>query len=333
MKALVTGGGGFLGGAIVRQLAARGDDVRSFSRNTYPALTRLGVEQSVGDLADPRAVEQAVDGCDIVFHAAAKAGAWGPYHAYYKANVLGTRHIIEACRNSGIQRLVYTSSPSVIFDGRNMEGVDESVPYARHFHAPYPKTKARAEQMTLGANSDELATVALRPHLIFGPGDPHLMPRIVAKAKAGRLRIIGNGENKIDIVYVDNAAKAHILAGDKLRPNSPVAGRAYFISNDDPRSIQSLFDKIMELNHLPPVKRKVPPLLAHIGGWLLENVYHRLGIRQEPLVTRFIAQELSTAHWFDITAARNDLGYQPDISLEEGFKRVERFLLRNGRTA
>jgi nucleoside-diphosphate-sugar epimerase len=330
MKVLVTGGGGFLGGAMVRQLVARGDEVRSFSRNIYPALTRLGVEQSVGDLADARTVKQAVAGCDIVFHAGGKAGAWGSYRAYYSANVRGTRHIIDACRDHGIQRLVYTSSPSVVFDGNDMEGVDESVPYARHFHAPYPETKARAEQMVLEANSDKMATVALRPHLIFGPGDPHLLPRIVAKANAGKLRIIGNGENKIDIVYVDNAAKAHLLAGDKLHPGSPISGRAYFISNGDPRTIQSLFDKIMALNNLPPVKRKVSPGVAYFGGWLLESIYHLMQIQQEPLVTRFLAKELSTSHWFDITAARKDLGYQPDISIEQGFKQLERILPQNG---
>lgn len=330
MKALVTGGGGFLGGSIVSQLVARGDDVRSFSRNIYTALTKLGVEQSVGDLADAQAVGQAVAGCDIVFHAGAKAGAWGPYKAYYDANVLGTQHIIEACKDNGIKGLVYTSSPSVVFNGRDMEGVDESAPYAEHFNAPYPETKALAEKMVLAANSDDLATVALRPHLIFGPGDPHLLPRIVAKAKAGKLRLIGDGENKIDIVYVDNAAHAHILAGDKLRPGSPIAGKAYFISNGDPRPIRILFNRIMELNNLPQVNGRVPPNLAYWCGWLLEKVYCLLRIEQEPLVTRFLAKELSTAHWFDIMAARKDLGYHPEISIDEGFRRVKVFLLQSG---
>lgn len=330
MKALVTGGGGFLGGAIVRQLVTRGDNVRSFSRKTYPTLTELGVDQAVGDLADARAVKKAVSGCDIVFHAGAKAGAWGPYKAYYTANVIGTQHILEACRACGVKHLVYTSSPSVVFNGKDMEGVDESAPYADHFDAPYPETKAKAEKMVLQANNNSLATVALRPHLIFGPGDPHLMPRIAAKARAGKLRIIGNGDNKIDIVYVDNAAKAHILAGDKLYPGSSIAGKVYFISNGDPRPIKSLFNKIMELHDLPPVKRRVPPALAYSGGWLLEKVYRLLGILQEPLVTRFLAKELSTAHWFDIMAARKDLGYRPEISIEEGFRRVEVFLLQSG---
>lgn len=330
MRALVTGGGGFLGGSIVRQLVARGDHVRSFSRNTYPALTRLGVEQAVGDLADSKAVHKAVSGCDIVFHAGAKAGAWGPYKAYYAANVLGTQYILQACKDDGVKRLVYTSSPSVVFNGQDMEGVDESTPYADHFEAPYPETKAKAEKIVLHANTRELATVALRPHLIFGPGDPHLLPRIVAKARSGRLRFIGNGDNKIDIVYVDNAAKAHILAGDKLHPGSSIAGKAYFISNGDPRPIKTLFNKIMELNNLPPVRRSVPPALAYLGGWLFESVYRLFGILREPLVTRFLARELSTAHWFDIMAARKDLGYQPEVSIEEGFRRVEKYLLQGG---
>lgn len=332
MKALVTGGGGFLGSAIVRQLVARGDNVRSFSRNTYPTLARLGVDQAVGDLADAWAVKKAVSGCDIVFHAGAKAGAWGPYQAYYTANVLGTQHILQACMACGVKRLVYTSSPSVVFNGKDMEGVNESTPYADHFDAPYPETKAKAEKMVLQENNDTLATVALRPHLIFGPGDPHLIPRIAAKAKAGKLRFIGNGDNKIDIVYVDNAAKSHILAGDKLYPGSSIAGKVYFISNGDPRPIKSLFNKIMELHDLPPVKRRVPPVLAYSGGWFLEKVYRLLGILQEPLVTRFLAKELSTAHWFDIRAARKDLGYRPEISIEEGFRRVEVFLLESGQT-
>ncbi len=187
MKALVTGGGGFLGKAIVKLLLARGDQVRSFSRNTYPALAELGVEQQSGEIGDAAAVVRAVEGCDIVFHVAAKAGVWGPYEEFYRANVLGTRNVIEACRQHGIRRLVYTSSPSVVFDGTDMEGVDESVPYPEHFEAFYPQTKAEAEQLVLQANDDTLATVALRPHLIWGPEDNHLVPRILERGARGRL--------------------------------------------------------------------------------------------------------------------------------------------------
>ncbi|MDJ0766135.1 MAG: NAD-dependent epimerase/dehydratase family protein [Myxococcota bacterium] len=329
MNALVTGGGGFLGEAIVRQLVARGETVCSFSRNTYPALRSLGVEQRTGDLVDADAVNKAVADCDTVFHVGAKAGAWGSYSDYFQANVVGTQNVIHACRKNKITRLIYTSSPSVVFNGLDMKGVDESVPYASHFEAPYPETKAIAEKAVREANSPELATVALRPHLIFGPGDPHIEPRIVAKAKAGKLRLIGNGENKIDIVYVDNAAKAHLLAADKLEPGSAIAGKVYFISNGDPRSIKEIFDMIMEIHGLPPVSRRVPPGLAGFGGWVFEKTYNVLGIKQEPLVTRFLAKELSTSHWFDISAARKDLGYTPEVSIEEGFNRISK-AMRSG---
>ena len=322
MKALVTGGGGFLGKVIVSQLLDRGDSVRTFSRNTYPELAGGFVEQIAGDLCDADAVNKAAADCDIVYHVGAKAGVWGAYKDYYRANVTGTLNIIDACKKNKINRLVYTSSPSVVFNGRDMNGVDESVPYASHFDAPYPETKASAEKSVLEANSPDLATVALRPHLIFGPGDNHLIPRIVAKARKGRLRIIGNGKNKVDVVYVDNAAKAHILAADKLEPGSPVSGKAYFISNGDPRPIKELLNMFMELHNLPPVERHVPPGLAWFGGWLFETTYNLLNIKQEPLVTRFIAKELSTSHWFDISAARIDFGYIPEISIEEGIQRI-----------
>ncbi|MFO8047671.1 MAG: NAD-dependent epimerase/dehydratase family protein [Desulfosudaceae bacterium] len=323
MKALVTGGGGFLGGALVRQLVERGDTVRSFSRNHYPALQNLGVDQATGNLADAGAVDRAVAGCEIVYHVGAKAGIWGAFQEYYAVNVLGTQNIITACRKHGVPRLVYTSSPSVVFHGGDLEGVDESVPYADHFEAPYPETKARAEQMVLAANGESLATVALRPHLIFGPDDPHLFPRIVAKARSGRLRLIGDGSNQIDFVYVDNAARAHVLAGDKLAPGTSIGGKAYFITNGRPVSVKEIFDEIMNLYDLPPLTRRVSPKLAYFGGVIFEKIYKMLGIRAEPIITPFLARELSTAHWFDISAARQDLGYEPEITLEEGLERIK----------
>ncbi|MBN2159656.1 MAG: NAD-dependent epimerase/dehydratase family protein [Spirochaetes bacterium] len=320
MRALVTGGGGFLGGAIVRQLIRRGDAVRSFSRGSYPELDRLGVEHVQGDLADLDDICAAVKGCDVVFHVAAKAGPWGPYREYYQANVEGTRNVIAACKKTGVRRLVYTSSPSVVFNGGDMEGVDESVSYGEHFESAYPATKAIAEALVLEANDSAMATVALRPHLIWGPGDNNLIPRLISKARAGRLRIVGTGENKVDVVFVDNAAKAHLQAADHLRPGSPVAGKAYFISNGDPRPIAEVLDRIMEIYQLPPVTKKLkcPAAIAYAGGWVFEKLYNAIGLKSEPLVTRFLARELSTSHWFDISAARNDFGYHPEISFEEG---------------
>ncbi len=330
MKALVTGGGGFLGGAIVRHLVDRGDAVKSFSRGSYPDLEKMGVRHLQGDLSDLDDVRRAVAGCDTVFHVGAKAGPWGDYDDYYRANVAGTQNVITACLMEGVRRLVYTSSPSVVFNGEDMMGVNESVPYACHFEAHYPRTKAIAERMVLEANNHELATVALRPHLIWGPGDNNLVPRLVEKARAGRLRIIGRGDNLIDIVFVDNAAQAHLKAADRLSPGSPIAGRAYFISNGDPRPIREVLDRVMQAYGLPPVRRKVPAGVAYAGGWVLESLYRLLRIDGEPLVTRFLARELSTSHWFDISAARKDFGYVPEISFEKG---IEMLVEYNGQTA
>jgi nucleoside-diphosphate-sugar epimerase len=326
MKALVTGGGGFLGRAIGERLIARGDSVRSLARGDYPELRALGIESIRGDLADPEAVLRAVDGCEVVFHVAAKAGIWGPYQEYERCNVEGTRHVIAACRARGVRRLVYTSSPSVVFDGRDMEGVNESVPYARHFESPYPQTKALAERMVLEADCDELATTALRPHLIWGPGDNHLIPRLIARARAGRLRRIGRKDHLVDSIYIDNAAEAHLLAADALGtgPGSPVHGKAYFVSQGEPWPLWDLINGILAAAGLPPVTRSVPRGAALLAGSLLERGYLILRRTDEPPMTRFLANQLSTAHWFDIRAARRDFGYRPTVSIKEGLRRLER---------
>lgn len=326
MKALVTGGGGFLGGAIVRRLVERGDRVRSFARGDYPELARQGVQVIRGDLADAEAVAGAVAGCDVVFHVAARAGIWGRYRDFHRANVTGTAHVIAACRRHGVGRLVYTSSPSVVFDGRDMEGVDESAPYPRDYEAHYPRTKALAERLVLGANGPNLATVALRPHLVWGPGDPHLVPRILARAKAGRLQRIGPGDQRVDTTYIDNAADAHLLAGDRLAPGAAVAGRAYFIAQGEPLPLWELIDRILALANLPPVRRTMHPKLAYLVGWLSEAVHGVLGWEEEPAMTRFLARELATSHWFNLDAARRDLGYQPAVSLEDGLRRLGKSL-------
>lgn len=323
MKALVTGGGGFLGLAIVKMLRQRGDEVRSLSRQEYAALKELGVEQVRGDLGDPTAVSSAAKGCDIVFHVAAKAGVWGPYEDYHRANVLGTENVIAACCGQGIQRLVYTSSPSVVFNGRDMEGVNESVPYPDHFEAHYPHTKALAEQRVLAANDAHLATVALRPHLIWGPGDNHLLPRLVMRSRAGQLRRIGTQRNKVDTIYIDNAAEAHLLAADKLAPGSAVAGNAYFISQGEPIELWEMINRMLNAAGEPRVTRTVPAALALFVASCLEAWGRITGSDKEPRLTKFMAREMTTAHWFDISAAKRDFGYAPRVSIAEGLERLK----------
>jgi len=326
MRALVTGGGGFLGGAIVRKLVARGDAVTVFARGDYPWLGELGVATVRGDIGDPShsgALAQAMADCDVVFHVAAKAGVWGPRAAYRRANVDGTRHVLDGCRTAGVQKLVYTSSPSVTFGGADQDGVDESEPYPSRYLAHYPASKAEAEQRVLAANGAELATTALRPHLIWGPGDPHLVPRILERGRAGKIRLVGSRANKVDSVYVDNAADAHLNAADRLAPGAPPAGKAYFISNGEPLPMGDLINKILAAGGQPPVSKRIGAGTAYAIGWVMEWMWRLLPLGGEPLMTRFVARQLSTHHWFDLSAARNDLGYDPAVSLEEGMERLE----------
>ncbi|RLB70541.1 MAG: 3-beta hydroxysteroid dehydrogenase, partial [Deltaproteobacteria bacterium] len=225
-----------------------------------------------------------------------------------------------------ITRLVYTSSPSVVFDGSDMEGIDESVPYPDHYLSWYPQTKAEAEQLVLAANDATLATVALRPHLIWGPEDNHLVPRILEQGRAGALRRIGKNPCLVDTVYVDNAAEAHILAAKKLSVNGAVAGKAYFVSNDEPLPLWDMVNRILATDGLPAVEKMISPRLAYAIGGLLENIYRLFKLSGEPRMTRFVAKELSTAHWFDLSAAKADFGYQPQVSIEEGLSRLQGWL-------
>jgi len=326
MKVLVTGGGGFLGKAIVKLLLKQGDEVCSFSRNIYPQLTALGVEQTVGDLTDISAVIRAVDGCDLVYHVAAKAGVWGSYNEFYRPNVIGTKNIIQACRKCDITRLVYTSSPSVVFDGTDMEGIDETVPYPDHYLSWYPQTKAEAEQLVVAANGSSLATVVLRPHLIWGPEDNHLVPRILERGRAGALRRIGDRPCLVDTIYIDNAAEAHVQVAEKLVIGSKVAGKVYFISNEEPLPLWDIVNRILAAGELPAVEKTISPRLAYVVGGLLENIYRLFKLSGEPRMTRFVAKELSTAHWFDLSAAKADFSYQPQVSIEEGLSRLQGWL-------
>jgi nucleoside-diphosphate-sugar epimerase len=321
---LVTGGGRFLGKAIVKKLAARGDRLRSFSRNRYPELDEMGVAQVQGDLADAAAVSVACEGVTTVFHVAAKAGIWGPREAFFKANVTGTENVIAACRKHGVEALIYTSSPSAIFDDGDMAGVDESVPYPTRFHAPYPETKALAEQRVRLAAEEGLKAVCLRPHLIWGPGDTHVVPGILSRAK--RLKRVGDGSNKVDTIYIDNAAEAHLLAAAALETKPEIAGRVYFISQDDPISLWEMVDRILSAGGFPPVSGSVSPKTAYRIGAVCETLYRWLGKEEEPPMTRWAARELATSHWFDIGAAKRDLGYTPRVSTEEGLERLREWL-------
>ena len=323
-KVLVTGGGGFLGGAIVRRLIDRGDEVRSLARNFYAELEQLGVDQVQGDISNPAAVARACDGRDVVYHVAAKPPPWGKYDDYHRINVSGTQNIINSCLEQNIPRLVYTSTPSVVFNGRDIEGVDETMPYPSKFCTHYSETKAIAEQNVVRASNQQLHTIILRPHEIWGPGDNHILPRLVARAS--RLKQIGNGKNRIDTIYIDDAADAHILAADKLKELPELSGRIYFISQDEPVLAWEMVNALLKAAGCKPVKKAVPFSIAWLAGAVLELIYNTLRLSGEPYITRFMAQAVSQSHWFDISAAKKDLGYKPKLTTAEGLRRLEDWL-------
>jgi nucleoside-diphosphate-sugar epimerase len=326
VKVLVTGGGGFLGQAICLLLVRRDCEVVSFNRGLYPELDELGVRQMRGDLADADAVREAARGMDAVFHNAAKAGAWGSYESYRLANVVGTNNVLNACRAHAIGKLVYTSTPSVTHRATHpVEGGNEAnTPYGEDFKAAYPITKTIAEKAVLSANGPRLATIALRPRLIWGPGDNQLLPRLVERARAGRLRFVGDGNNLIDSTFIDNAAQAHLDAFDHLGIGAHCAGKPYFISNGEPKSVRDTVNGLLGAVGAPLVERTIPFGVAYRAGAVLEALWRVLPLKGEPPMTRFLAEQLATAHWYDISAAKRDFGYEPRINFEQGLWRLKR---------
>ena len=321
MKILVTGGGGFVGGYVIERLLARGYAVRSIGRSSQPQLEAQGVEVVCGDLTDVAAVSAACEGVDAVFHVAARAGVWGSWESYYQPNVIGTRNVVAACQQQGVGRLIYTSTPSVVFTGQPIRGGDESLPYGKNWLCHYAHTKAIAEAEALAADSESLKIVALRPHLIFGPGDPHLLPRVIESVQAGRLKIIGDGKSRVDVSYVGNVADAHLDAFDALAAGTG-AGQAYFISQGESVELWPWVNSILEgLGHAPLTKR-VPLPVAYAVGALCEGLWKVLGRRNEPPITRFVAVELAKDHYFDISAARRDLGYLANTPMAEALNQT-----------
>ena len=322
MKILVTGGGGFIGRYIVEMLLQRGDHVTVFSRSEHPEVRALGARVIRGDLGDPQQINTACTGVDTVFHVAAKAGIWGPRAEFDRTNVSGTENVITACRSNGVAKLVFTSSPSVIFDGRPHDHADESLPYPASFLSVYAETKARAERSVLAANNKALATVALRPHLVFGPRDPHLLPRLITQAKHGHLIQVGAGNNHVDLTFVEDAARAHLLAADGLATDSPSAGNAYFITQNEPVNLWQWIDALLQELALPPVRRAISLRTAQLIGGITEFAYRSLHLHGEPRMTRFLAGQLALDHCYSLTKASQDLGFQPRITMAHALERT-----------
>jgi len=323
MKSLVTGGGGFLGKEIVKQLLARGDEVIAIGRNHYPEVEKMGARSIVADIRDKKKLVQLFDQVDEVYHTAALAGIWGRWEDYYSINTQGSLAVIQACVKNKVPRLIYTSSPSVVFDGKSQCGINEDAPYSENWLADYPKTKALAEKAILKANEKNgLATVALRPHLIWGPGDHHVIPRLLDRARKGRLLRVGTGENLVDMIYIENAARAHLQVSEQLGSGGACSGKVYFIGQGKPLRLWDFIGEILERSGLPPVKRSISFKMAYKIGFLMETIFRLLRRQSEPRMTRFLACQLATDHYYDDARARKDFGYDPKISTEEGLKRL-----------
>lgn len=323
MLALVTGGNGFLGRYIVERLVARGDSVRVVGRGDYPELVALGAQCVRADLATPDSsgpLAEAMRGVEVVFHVAAKAGVWGHFDDYYRSNVTGTQRVVRAAERAGVPKLVFTSTPSVVFGDEDVTGVDESAPYPERYLSHYQQTKALAERFVLAR--DAIAVTAIRPPLIWGPRDPHLFPRLLDRARRGLLSQVGDGTNVVDITYVENAAEAHILAADRLSERSPLRGRAYFIGQERPVNLWQFINEVVTRAGYKPVKRSIPLKRALLLVGLLEDCYRALGVRAEPPFTRLAVTQLARSRWFDLSAARRDLAYGPSITIEEGLRRT-----------
>jgi nucleoside-diphosphate-sugar epimerase len=324
MLTLVTGGNGFIGRAIVAQLLARGDRVRVVGRGDYPELAALGVECLRADLSTAEAnsaLAGAMRGVEVVFHVAARAGALtGGFADYYAANVTATQRVVRAAEKAGVPRFVYTSTPSVVIGEGDVAGVDEAAPYPPRFMHPYPATKSIAERFVLART--ELAAASIRPHLVWGPGDPHFMPRLSARARAGRLPRIGAGTNLVDVTYIENAAEAHLLAADALAERGRAHGRAYFIGQERPVNLWEFINELVTRAGHRPITRAVPAAVAMAAATVIEATHSALHLRGEPFLTRFTVAQMTRSHWFDHAAACRDLGYGPRITIEEGLDKT-----------
>ncbi len=307
---LVTGGAGFLGQAIVARCQQRGYKIRVVGRSPRPTNLSSEIDYLQGDLAQSEIAQAAVKGCDYIFHVAAKAGIWGRWDDYVAANITATYHLIEAAKLSGVRAFVHTSTPSVVFSGESFNGANESLPYGHNWLCAYAETKAEAEKIALKASSVQMPVCALRPHLIWGPGDNHLFPRILARARAGKLSIVGDGENLVDVTHVDTAANAHLSALDALL-SGRAHGKAYFISQGQPVKLWEFVNRLLVGAGLPAVTQKISLKKAYTIGSILEAVWTLLRLSGEPPMTRFVAVELAKDHAFDVSAAKRDLGLQP----------------------
>ncbi|GAB3546445.1 NAD-dependent epimerase/dehydratase family protein [Arthrobacter tumbae] len=316
MKVLVTGASGMLGGAVASLLLRDGFEVRTFQRR---ASGVRGAEDLAGDLTDRSALARAVAGVDAVIHLAAKVSVSGKPDDFHRINVLGTADLLAASRSAGVQKFVYVSSPSVAHTGRSLVGASAGPAEPEHARGSYARTKAQAEILALEADDEQMPVAVLRPHIVWGPGDTQLVERVLVRARAGRLPLLDGGTALIDTTYVDNAASAIAAALDRMEY---ISGTPLVITNGEPRPIGELLTRICLAGGAQAPRRSLPGWLGRTAGSVVERAWRASNAGGEPPMTRFLAEQLSTAHWFDQRRTRSLLGWTPEVSLDEGFARL-----------
>ncbi len=329
MRVLVTGATSLIGSELSAALAARGDSVVCFQRNVSHGLGRRAttcddhtITQRLGDVRDAEALRAAAEGCDAVVHLAAKVGVVGEWEEYRSINVDGTANVVAAARSVGIDRVIHVSSPSVAHGGEPIIGASADAPVLGRRHAYYAESKAIAERLALASADEEFGVVAIRPHLVWGPGDTQLVGRIVERARTGRLALVGGGRALVDTTYIDNAVSALVAALDSVRPGAECSGRAYVIANGEPRPIRDLIAGICAAAGVEFAPRDVPLAVATRLGRVVEWAWPLLRREGEPPLTEFLAEQLGTAHWFDPTPAARDLAWSPTVTIDEGLARL-----------
>ena len=323
MKVIVTGGMGFLGNSLVSKLLDCGYEVHAVGRTKEPKKEKLllGIQYHACDLANNFLDDKILKNTDLVVHTAAKAGVSGNYHDYYLANFTATKNLLDSCRSSGISRFIHTSTPSVVFTKNPIQNGNEILPYLSHSLSPYASTKAMAEKLVLQANNPpHLQTLALRPHLVWGKGDPHLLPRVIKRHKEGKLKIVGLGNNQVDLTHIVNVTHAHMLAIDAIMKNKELGGKPYFIGQEEPVVLWDWLNDLFSSLKLAPVTKKISFRIAYHIGWVMEMLWKLLSIGGDPPMTRFVASQLAHDHWFSSKNAKEDFGYSPILSMQEAMK-------------
>lgn len=328
-RVVVLGGSGFIGRALVQRLVGDGIETAVVARKAFPDAESLGVRFLSGDIGDTDFLKNSLAGYDTVFHLASKTGIWGDNEEYYRTNVTGTQNVLAACRANNIPVLVYASTPGVVYQKDDLCGVNERTPYAQEFLCDYTRSKAIAEKMVLEANSHALKTIALRPHLVWGPGDTNHIPHLLGQARCRQLTRVGDGHNLVDVTYIDNAVEAFVLAAKNLHGPASGAGKPYFISQGEPVNLWNWLNKFLRRLDIPIVEESISFRKAYMMGMFMEKFFPLARIKREPCMTRFLAVQLAKSHWFSIENANRDLGYFPKVSTAEGTNTILQWVNKN----